>query len=104
MTMLRVKSNILLYMFTNSEKLTLAINCLYSNRNTRYLGSDLYIYDNKYYLSIKKSERKNLYKIEEFSDKTLYANQYISILKEYGKQLISRNAIFVYGKAFAKYF
>lgn len=104
MITVREKSDTIVYMFKNSEKLTLAINCLYRNRNTRFLNSELFKLNGKYYLTVKKKERKSIENIEEFSDNTFKTNLTVSILNEYGKQLIRKNAIKVYGKAFAKYF
>lgn len=104
MITVREKSDSLVYMFKNSEKLTIAINFLYKNRNTRFLNSELFKLNGKYYLVIKKNERKRIENIEEFSDRTYKTNITLSILREYGKQIINKNAIKVYGKAFAKYF
>jgi len=80
MITVREKSDSSVYMFKNSEKLTIAINFLYKNRNTRFLNSELFKLNGKYYLFIKKNERKRIECIEEFSDKTCTSEQ------TYGKQ------------------
>ena len=104
MAAIKIKSNITTFIFENSEKLTLALNCLYSSRATRNLKSNLYLFNEKYYLTIISNENKSVFKISEFADNYSKSYLLISFLNEYAKNLIIENAISKYGKAFSKYF
>ena len=104
MAALKTKEKIITYIFKNSEKLTLAVNCLYANRSTRFLKSNLYVLSKRYYLTIVSKYDKSIEKIGEFPDGSSTATVIIPILNEYGKLLIKGSAIRTYGKAFAKYF
>ena len=88
MAALKTKEKIITYIFKNSEKLTLAVNCLYANRSTRFLKSNLYVLSKRYYLTIVSKYDKSVEKISEFSALTFYLSGgilYVSVFLQKGE-------------------
>ncbi len=83
------------YLFENCDRLIKNISYLYPF--FKFEKSDLYLYKNKYYLSI--SREFLPFKKYKIKNKIL-----IESAKEYGKPLVLNNAIYRFGKAFIKDF
>ena len=92
-----------MYEFANSEDLTRCILLMYKKENLRKITSSLYKMTDSYRLIIKSSKNcESGIFAEEFCKSCSGSTIDISATKEYGKPLVSRKAIAVFGKAFVK--
>ena len=92
-----------MYEFKNSEDLAQCVVLIYKKENLRKITSSLYKMNDSYRLIIKSSRNcKSGVFAEEFCQKWSSSAIDISATKEYGKPLISRKAVAVFGRAFVK--
>lgn len=90
-----------MYEFTDCEALTQCIVTLYRKEKYRNLESSLYKMSDCYRLIIKSTKTyENLFCTNEFCQHQSSSTVLIGITKEYGKALIEKKAIRVFGKAF----
>lgn len=104
-------SSTIMYKFNDFEEFCLFCNIInYSNLNNKekiLSNSTLYLYNNEYYLIIHKvnindKNSKILYnRISEFSNQIKYSINFENKLKEHGKVIINKNAIYTGIKYFS---
>ena len=90
-----------MYEFTESEALTQCIVTLYRKEKYRNLESSLYKMPDCYRLIIKSSKNcESQLRTNEFCQQQSSSPVLIGVTKEYGKALIEKKAIKIFGKAF----
>jgi len=86
--------------FLDSESLTKAVLLIFDKG--KQTASSLYLFKNKYVLITESINHKILMSINEFCFYKTNDSIKIEFIKEYGKSLITNNAINCYGVAFLK--